>query len=687
MSVAYILDKQYSSVLNSKLNQELEVSTSLKAPVHYISNLSLSKNNSGNLSINAPVVECTQIQAPLGVINSVNVDEVIPYSGVGGKVTVQGNMHLGGNFTFNQTYGKIIEGVVDYAGSACSFIAQNKNGDATASSNIYLMTDDATTQDSNYSVIGLNNSNYNIGSDTVDSQKKGLYIANTNADVSIIGNYLNGGSVHLGYNQGSNAISVMNSGAVSLGTTFSSSTNQYTYNAGSAGQVLKSAGANAPAYWGTDENSASQWSSYPALQNVNLNEFGIQNLKTLTITGGDAGLSGQLLSVGNDGNLAWVDDKNTPANWYLYPAQDTVQFNNNDIQDAKDVYCVQVKSSYLPAKSWWVSTSGDDNNYGNENNPFLTITQALSVASAGDTIYLYSGNYNENLTITKPVNIKGVGVQTTMSSLTQMIVGDITIAITSGDAQMFNNVIGLSNLYITGIIEANSACTTNFVLLMDSCSVYKEGNNSGRLLHFNPDNCTDARLRLSNCKFQNNGTSGTSPLIEVNLGMVRMTQCELTTASASNVLKLSNFAKVDSITLTQFNSASTSTTAPELVLINSTGSPACTFSNCAFIYSSNSDKSNNINSCAIRTGAICFVVLLYNFFSLSGTIPFNGVKGNYILRDDNSGNPASQANILFFSNNSGYDISVGMGGLIYTQQANELQGVMNSNKRTLQAVA
>jgi hypothetical protein len=62
----------------------------------------------------------------------------------------------------------------------------------------------------------------------------------------------------------------------------------------------------------------------------------------------------------------------------------------------------------------YVATSGDDSKSGtHQNDPFATIKHALSEASAGDTVYIYPGEYTEQFPLTVPVGvtIKGVGLR------------------------------------------------------------------------------------------------------------------------------------------------------------------------------------------------------------------------------------------------------------------------------------
>ncbi len=63
---------------------------------------------------------------------------------------------------------------------------------------------------------------------------------------------------------------------------------------------------------------------------------------------------------------------------------------------------------------YYVATTGSDTNAGeHEHNPFLTVKHALSVASAGDAIYIYPGTYAEIFPLTVPagVSVKGAGIR------------------------------------------------------------------------------------------------------------------------------------------------------------------------------------------------------------------------------------------------------------------------------------
>ena len=93
----------------------------------------------------------------------------------------------------------------------------------------------------------------------------------------------------------------------------------------------------------------------------------------------------------------------------------------------------------------YVSKNGNDSSSGtHENDPFLTVKQALTVATSGTTIYVYPGTYTEVFPLTIPVGVtlKGAGLRA------------VTIQPTGGtidkDAVLLNGETTVEDLTITG---------------------------------------------------------------------------------------------------------------------------------------------------------------------------------------------------------------------------------------------
>ena len=105
---------------------------------------------------------------------------------------------------------------------------------------------------------------------------------------------------------------------------------------------------------------------------------------------------------------------------------------------------------------YYVATNGSDSNAGvHENNPFLTIAHALSVATSGTTVYVYPGTYTEVFPLTVPegVTLKGAGLR---SVAIQPTVGTIT-----NDAILLNGETTVEDLTLTGY-RYNSVGNTGY---------------------------------------------------------------------------------------------------------------------------------------------------------------------------------------------------------------------------------
>ena len=104
----------------------------------------------------------------------------------------------------------------------------------------------------------------------------------------------------------------------------------------------------------------------------------------------------------------------------------------------------------------YVSKNGNDSSSGtHENDPFLTVKQALTVATSGTTIYVYPGTYTEVFPLTIPVGVvlKGAGLRA------------VTIQPTGGtvtnDAVLLNGETTVEDLTLTGF-RFNSGANTGY---------------------------------------------------------------------------------------------------------------------------------------------------------------------------------------------------------------------------------
>ena len=105
-------------------------------------------------------------------------------------------------------------------------------------------------------------------------------------------------------------------------------------------------------------------------------------------------------------------------------------------------------------KTYYVAINGLDTNAGaHQNDPFLTVKKALTVAAAGDTVYIYPGTYSEIFPLTVPVGVtvRGSGIR---SVLIQPTAGT-----RSSDAFLINGETTIEDLSV-GNFEYNAGANT-----------------------------------------------------------------------------------------------------------------------------------------------------------------------------------------------------------------------------------
>ena len=198
------------------------------------------------------------------------------------------------------------------------------------------------------------------------------------------------------------------------------------------------------------------------------------NINSNVLVNGDLHATGTITA---DGNIQLGDDNTdgitfnaditsniTPdvTNFYDLGAVDktwrTVYSNNINTTNvtASSIIANGIDLILPPGKTYFVTTNGSDANAGvHENNPLASIKQALSLATAGDTVYVYPGVYYEIFPLTIPagVSLRGASIR---SVLIQPTVGTI-----DKDAILLNGETTVEDISLTGF-RYNSSNDTGY---------------------------------------------------------------------------------------------------------------------------------------------------------------------------------------------------------------------------------
>jgi hypothetical protein len=148
-------------------------------------------------------------------------------------------------------------------------------------------------------------------------------------------------------------------------------------------------------------------------------------------------------------------------------------------QNADIGAAIRTALMWMNRNPWYVnSTTGNDNYDGmSKDKPFLTITQAVSKASAGDIIYL-RGEFNEGAAVTINKELIIVGENASRN-------GYPTLVLNSADHQLF-------------IVKANNVQIRNIGFVQTEANIAIQiGDTAGQAYY---------KLFIENCKFDLYGT-------------------------------------------------------------------------------------------------------------------------------------------------------------------------------------
>lgn len=196
--------------------------------------------------------------------------------------------------------------------------------------------------------------------------------------------------------------------------------------------------------------------------NITANGAGSINLNSDTLVNGNLHATGTITA---DGNIT-IGDANTDNVTFnadvasdILPDVDNLYQLGSASKRWKDVYVNTITASTVSAGSisvagidialsqgniYYVATNGNDNNSGiHQNDPLSSVGRALDLASAGDTIYIYPGVYQETLPLVVPVGVTVKG--TSLRSVTIEPDSDVTV-----DMFLLNGETTIEDITIRG---------------------------------------------------------------------------------------------------------------------------------------------------------------------------------------------------------------------------------------------
>ena len=709
MSVAFILnagyntinnvhhtfwDQEGNAIANSSLTQALEVSTSVSAPSHVITGgtdpAQFYMLDATTLATDAPIFKAPVLQAPTAFSDLVG--EFTTDSGV----SFQNDIHM--------TYGAVvhdIDGVGTLTCDTLKYTVLDPPVGSAANWSTYKATSDVDLDA---------NSIVNTASNTVDIRTEFLKVSN-----AAVGDASAPAKVQV-YSQSDNPASTAqlqfytgnSSAAISEIIQYSQNATAGPYDGfGTDSSGLRLSGAAADIAITTSNFYQSNTGKIrlcynKSLSALTLNPLGAVSFNSDWASGvpvdGDFGTAGQLIqSNGDAAPPSWVTV--TPASeWSLYDAIGPVKMAGNSILDCYSISSGTVETSTITGQAggdidaqytliknlktssasnvFYVGKNGvNDAAAGSVTLPLDNITSAVNMAAAlypqQCVIVIAAGVYTESITISTPnITLLGYAPSANQNKLTQ-IVGNISIACAASQ-DLYYSSIGIFNLQVSGsIIDTSSAVHS---LNIEQCRL----SNNGRI--FWQNSSVDNRTRLERVVLlSSSATAGTDPLICFSSGMATLNLLDVTSKDNAPVLQFDGSATLNTCTLCNFSSTTTSATAAPICYIaiaNGGSAPLSqkgfAFAYCAFTYSSPVARAFSAGkNCGIVTNSTTGnvnLIITYNAFNLllcDATC--------FVVSDVNKSTPSKASTVRFFSNLSTY-----LATSIDT---------LNSNKTTFAAVA
>lgn len=179
---------------------------------------------------------------------------------------------------------------------------------------------------------------------------------------------------------------------------------------------------------------------------------------------------------------------------------------------------------------WYVNASSgnDSNSCLSAGSACATINEALGKATAGDTVYISAGTYDEALTINEAINLVGKGAAQTI--LTNG--GGTAVTIQDGNGNLVQFPVTLQNLAIQD--ASNTGLFTSEAVTLQNVAVKNNGNGG----IYNVGSITMTNSTIS-------GNIGGSGAAIINFDIARMTMTDVTVSGntgSSTIVHVQNNA-------------------------------------------------------------------------------------------------------------------------------------------------
>jgi len=340
-------------------------------------------------------------------------------------------------------------------------------------------------------------------------------------------------------------------------------------------------------------STTGQWSTFPAVQNVDMAAFKITNMAPGTTT------------------------------------TDATNFTQLTFRDSTEFY---------------VSTQGNDANNGSILSPKLTIQAAITAAELISSaalicvINVASGHYTENLTFNKGYVVLNGSLQAQTGNEVCEITGSISIACV-GANDVFNRQVTFQGFNITcGAGQAiTDTSTSSHTVAFQDCKCFVVNQ-----FFVSTSTAADMRLYITNVEIGQSSSVSVLPVIVTNIGLAEFERLDLTVDGNAIGVSIGGTSVLSRCSLSTLENTNIAATLLPLLSITSSTTATHSLGNVSLVFTSSVAKTvtNAINIAS----SINSVIAMFNcLFTLAGTasstnncIGYNGVGTPSILGVNNT---------------------------------------------------